>query len=71
VLHSRETPILARNTFRMLVRIPYSLLSFVTLRLLQRAQKRDDRILSKYDLPTETKTKGLTDWKRIPSRSFL
>jgi hypothetical protein len=71
VSRSRETPILPRDTTRMPVRIPYSQLLFVTLRLLQKAQERDDRSLPKYDLRTETKTKGVVDWERIPARSFL
>ncbi len=60
MLHSRETPILPRNATKVLFRIPLFLLLFVTTGLSQRAQQ-DDRTLPKYDLHTETKTKGVVD----------
>lgn len=83
MLHSRETPILPRNATRVLVRIPLPLLLFVTLRLSQKAQQKDERSLPKYDLHTGTKINGVVEElnlfqkstdtlrERIPARSFL
>ena len=58
MLYSRETPILPRNTTKVLSSIPLFLLLFVTPGLSQKAQQVDDS-LPKYDLHTETKTKGV------------
>ena len=55
-----EVPILPRKTIEGLFRIPWFLLLCVTPGLSQKAQQ-DDGSLPKYDLHTETKTKGVVD----------
>ncbi len=55
-----EVPILPRKTIEGLFRIPLFLLLCVTPGLSQKAQQ-DDGSLPKYDLHTETKTKGVVD----------
>ena len=55
-----EIPILPSKTIERLFRIPLSLLLCVTRGLSQNAQQ-DDGSLPKYDLHTETKTKGVVD----------
>ena len=55
-----EIPILSRKTIEGLFRIPWFLLLCVTPGLSQKAQQ-DDGSLPKYDLHTETKTKGVVD----------
>ncbi|MGA7927892.1 MAG: hypothetical protein WCA20_18130 [Candidatus Sulfotelmatobacter sp.] len=60
MLHNRETPILPRKATEALFRILLFLLLLVTPGLSQKAQKVDDS-LPKYDLLTETKTKGIVD----------
>jgi hypothetical protein len=60
VLLGLEIPILSRKTIEGLFRIPLFLLLCVTPGLSQKAQQ-DDGSLPKYDLHTETKTKGVVD----------
>jgi hypothetical protein len=60
MLRNRETPILPRKATEVLVRILLFLLLLVTPGLSQKAQHVDDS-LPKYDLLTETKTKGIVD----------
>jgi hypothetical protein len=60
VLLSREISILLRKAVKALPCIPLFLLVCVTPGLSQRAQQ-DEGSLPKYDLHTETKTKGLID----------
>jgi len=60
VLLGLEVPILPRKTIEGLFRIPLFLLLCVTPGLSQKAQQ-DDGSLPKYDLHTETKTKGVVD----------
>jgi hypothetical protein len=60
VLLGLEIPILLRKTIEGLFRIPLFLLLCMTPGLSQKA-KQDDGSLPKYDLHTETKTKGGVD----------
>jgi hypothetical protein len=60
VLLSLEIPILPREAIKLLLRILLFLLLCVTPGLSQRA-KEDDGSLPKYDLHTETKTKGVVE----------
>ena len=60
MLLSLEIPILPREAIKLLLRILLFLLLCVTPGLSQRA-KEDDGSLPKYDLHTETKTKGVVE----------
>jgi len=60
VLHNREAPILPRKVTKVIFRIPLFLLLLVTSGLSQKAQKVDDS-LPRYNLHTETKSKGVVD----------
>jgi hypothetical protein len=60
VLRSLEIPILLRKAFKLVFGIPLFLLLYVTLGFSQKAQQ-DEGSLPKYDLHTETKTKGVVD----------
>jgi len=60
VLRSLDIPILLRKAFKLVFGIPLFLLLYVTLGFSQKAQQ-DEGSLPKYDLHTETKTKGVVD----------
>jgi hypothetical protein len=60
LLRSRETPILPRNSTRVLFRISLFLLLCVLPAFAQKAEQKEGSP-PKYDLHTETKTKGVID----------
>jgi hypothetical protein len=60
VLRSLDIPILLRKAIKLVFGIPLFLLLYVTLGFSQKAQQ-DEGSLPKYDLHTETKTKGVVD----------
>jgi hypothetical protein len=60
VPHNRETPILPRSATKVLFRILLFLLLLVTPGLSQKAEQKDSSP-PKYDLHTETKTKGVVE----------
>jgi hypothetical protein len=60
VLPSLDIPILPRKAIEVVFGIPLFLLLYVTLGFSQKAQQ-DEGSLPKYDLHTETKTKGVVD----------
>lgn len=60
MLRSRETPILPRNSTRVLFRISLFLLLCVLPAFAQKAEQKESSP-PKYDLHTETKTKGVID----------
>ena len=60
MLRSLDIPILLRKAFKLVFGIPLFLLLYVTLGFSQKAQQ-DEGSLPKYDLHTETKTKGVVD----------
>jgi hypothetical protein len=60
MLHSRAIPILAHNAAKALFRIPLFLLLCVVPALAQKPEQKDSGP-PKYDLNTETKTKGVVD----------
>lgn len=60
MLLSRQIPVLPRGTGKVLFRIPLFLLLCVPPGLSQKAQPGDSS-LPKYDLHTETKTKGVVE----------
>jgi hypothetical protein len=60
VLRSLDIPILLRKAIKLVFGIPLFLLLYVTFGFSQKAQQ-DEGSLPKYDLHTETKTKGVVD----------
>ena len=64
MLRSLDIPILLRKAIKVVFGIPLFLLLYVTLGFSQKAQQ-DEGSLPKYDLHTETKTKGVVDEVRL------
>ena len=60
MLRSLDIPILLRKAIKLAFGIPWFLLLYVTLGFSQKAQQNEGS-LPKYDLHTETKTKGVVD----------
>ena len=60
MLRSLDIPILLRKAIKLVFGIPLFLLLYVTLGFSQKAQQNEGS-LPKYDLHTETKTKGVVD----------